>query len=303
MGLVQSYSQLTPSSSERIHAPMSPSASGLPDQLIHRSIAQNDVLFSSEGLTLLSLDRLYCLKAALSAYTKTKSPMRLEDAVDELHRYVLAANGRKVTKADLMRSYDWLSVSHWAMTDLDRMYKRAYGGPDRVGAISGLASRNAPKLPKPMAGRRKGWSGGDEAETSAAMSDGTEVAAPKAEPTTLPKVPVLKLQTNFDPPASDGGPATSKDAGATANNSGCIPLMVQPWTTSIDDILSADILSPVPGSTRLGPRTPNGQDDISPITRGEWGFLMVDGAFQSGKTAAVQQAFCSTDVGFQGIGR
>jgi hypothetical protein len=34
---------------------------------------------------------------------------------------------------------------------------------------------------------------------------------------------------------------------------------------------------------RVGPMTPNGYDDISPITRGEWGFLM----FGKGKTAGV----------------
>lgn len=35
-----------------------------------------------------------------------------------------------------------------------------------------------------------------------------------------------------------------------------------------------------------GPATPNGYDDISPITRGEWGFLMVSDPFRT-KTAAV----------------
>jgi hypothetical protein len=35
---------------------------------------------------------------------------------------------------------------------------------------------------------------------------------------------------------------------------------------------------------RIGPMTPNGYDDISPITRGEWGFLM----FGKGKTAKVE---------------
>lgn len=36
-----------------------------------------------------------------------------------------------------------------------------------------------------------------------------------------------------------------------------------------------------------GPTTPNGYEDISPITRGEWGFLMVSDPFKT-KTAAVE---------------
>jgi hypothetical protein len=35
---------------------------------------------------------------------------------------------------------------------------------------------------------------------------------------------------------------------------------------------------------RVGPTTPNGYDDISPITRGEWGFLM----FGKGRVAGVE---------------
>jgi hypothetical protein len=36
---------------------------------------------------------------------------------------------------------------------------------------------------------------------------------------------------------------------------------------------------------RVGPMTPNGYDDISPITRGEWGLLMVQ---KSGRTVNVE---------------
>ncbi|GAO14056.1 hypothetical protein UVI_02038500 [Ustilaginoidea virens] len=125
-------------SGSMLSAAVSPAAAGLSSQLITNSIVQNEVLFSSDGLTLLSLDRIYSIKSALAAYAKSKSPLRLEDAVDELRRYVLANSGAKVTKSDLLRSYDWLNVGTGAVSDLDRMYRRAYGGPDQVGAISGL---------------------------------------------------------------------------------------------------------------------------------------------------------------------
>ncbi|CRK28325.1 hypothetical protein BN1708_015188 [Verticillium longisporum] len=65
-------------------------SSGLAAPLIRRSLAQNEVLFASDGLTLVSLDRLYTFKAALASFARTGSPLRLEDAVDELRRLVLA---------------------------------------------------------------------------------------------------------------------------------------------------------------------------------------------------------------------
>jgi hypothetical protein len=48
-------------------------------------------------------------------------------------------------------------------------------------------------------------------------------------------------------------------------------------STTIDEILADDDSR----ISRLGPLTPNGYDDISPITRGEWGFLMVGDAWKS----------------------
>ncbi|KAG6014847.1 hypothetical protein E4U54_004773 [Claviceps lovelessii] len=134
-----------------LHPAVSPSIYGLSSQLFTNSVIQHDVLFSSDGLTILSLDRLYSLKAALASYTRHKSPQRLEDAVDELRRYVLASHGAKVTRSDLCRAYDWLNVGPGAVADLDGMYRRAYGGPDQVGAIAGVESETVtpPSPPSP----------------------------------------------------------------------------------------------------------------------------------------------------------
>ncbi|PHH80163.1 hypothetical protein CDD82_1933 [Ophiocordyceps australis] len=135
---------------------VSPTTCGLSNHLFHSSVAQHEVLFKADGLTLLSLDRLYGLKAALASYSRTRCPLRLEDAVDELRRFVLCAGGSscntiKVSRAYLVRSYDWLSVSNAAVADLDRVYRRAYGGPRQLGAISGMphhdeAAANLPTL-------------------------------------------------------------------------------------------------------------------------------------------------------------
>lgn len=233
-------------------------------------------------MTILTLDRLYSLKAALSAYSKFRSPLRLEDAVDELRRLILTNNGRKVTKADLLRSYDWLSVSHSAVTDLDRMYKRAYGGPEEIGAISGMSVTRTQLVPEPVI--RSEDEPGDEGPEEYTI--GIALTTQESPKLLVPKAPVLKLQTSFDSPPKKQEDAGDEDGDRTAKPSDWLPIMLQPWNaSSIDEVLSP---GPGPSPARLGPRTPNGYDDISPTTRGEWGFLMVDDAFQGAKTVTVE---------------
>ncbi|KAI1808394.1 hypothetical protein F4811DRAFT_236930 [Daldinia bambusicola] len=172
------------------------SACGLNDDLVRRSMLQNEVLFSSEGLTLLGLDRLYSFKSALAVYTRstygatTASPSptpfssssaanvtptttttttrkssdstRLEDAVDALRRLVLANAGRPVSRSDLLRSYDWLGVNARALRDVESMYRRAYGGADRTGAFETTASSPAPPYPEERQQQRKEEGGQEE---------------------------------------------------------------------------------------------------------------------------------------------
>ncbi|KAH7144028.1 hypothetical protein EDB81DRAFT_515951 [Dactylonectria macrodidyma] len=282
-----------------------PTACGLTNQLVHSSIIQNEVLFSSEGLTLLSLDRLYSLKSALSSYSKTRSPLRLEDAVDELRRIILANNGAKVTRSDILRSYDWLSVSHSALVALDRMYRRAYGGPEQLGGISGMPSFFDPFV-KPCSSFDLDDSD-DEVETEIVVIPPpmTEKSLPK-KPSPKPLLP--KLQTNFElkliKPESKAipkkGEAEEEDGDRTARPTDQLLFTMHAWGGhggTIDNVLNTpimsagimgpDLLSPNQAAS-LGPMTPNGYDDISPTTRGEWGFLMVDDAFQGGRTVAVE---------------
>ncbi|KAK2690264.1 hypothetical protein QWA68_011133 [Fusarium oxysporum] len=297
------------------------SSCGLTNQLIHSSIIQNEVLFCSEGLTVLSLDRLYSLKSALSSYSKTKSHLRLEDAVDELRRIILATNGAKVSKTAILRSYDWLSVSNWALVELDRMYRRAYGGPEQYGGISGLTSFAEPAI-QPISDSQERYKEeeAEEATIGIAVSKG-KTPSPK---------PLLKLQTNFTPgpilkpkpkkievPAPVSVPAQAQaqaqaptqteveeeeDGDRTARPTDQLYFTMQQWEppSTIDQILTAgpinrSAFSPLtptpimsPASPRFGPLTPHDYDDISPTTRGEWGFMMADNAFQSGRKAGVE---------------
>ncbi|EEU43078.1 uncharacterized protein NECHADRAFT_83844 [Fusarium vanettenii 77-13-4] len=282
--------------SEWLSPAVRPSSCGLTNQLIHSSIIQNEVLFSSEGLTLLSLDRLFSLKSALSSYSKTKSHLRLEDAVDELRRTILAT-GSKVSKTAVLRSYDWLSVSNSALVDLERMYRRAYGGPEQLGGIEGLSGFTEPAI--------KAISDFEESDSDSEIEEDMIGLAITKEKTPSPK-PQLKLLTSFEtkkpevPVVKVEG--EEEDEERTARPTDRLYFSMQPWEGStIDQVLSAapvnkSAFSPLtptpiltsPASAKFGPMTPNGYEDISPITRGEWGFMMADNAFQSGRKVGVE---------------
>lgn len=132
------------------------SAHGIPPDVIHRSILQNELLFSSEGLTVLSLDHLYTFKSALAQYAGSMhepgSDFRLENAVDELRRYVLSSSGgrRRLLKSALLRSYEWLGpVSDAALSGVMKMYCRAYGGTTKETGIEDDLIRDIPPTPPP----------------------------------------------------------------------------------------------------------------------------------------------------------
>lgn len=124
-----------------------------------------------------------------------------------------------------------------------------------------------------------------------------------------PRGPALTLQTMFvsrpfvlrskwdyddDDNDDDGGDGNGgdedNDGHRTARPLDSLPVGFVSWTnsTSMDQMLGAGVASPDGSSVRDGPMTPNGYEDISPVTRGEWGFLMVDDAFSGERTVAVE---------------
>ncbi|KAI0420058.1 hypothetical protein F5X98DRAFT_362133 [Xylaria grammica] len=343
-------------------AVMTASACGLSAELVRRSVQQNEVLFSAGGLTLLGLDRLYSFKAALTAYARSiaastsriqtplsspglsnhpTNPMslsptstvvdssRLEDAVDCLRRLVLSNGSRPISKADLYRSFDWMGVNSTALADVERMYKRAYGGPERRGPFE------LPHVPKDQEHEQE-----HEADTKRMGFIKIETPPPPPKMT-----PVLKLNTNITttpgvirpkPKAVPQAPAAAIKAnmnrklrGAQEFNGGAHgekrnmteepgigfeglemgveqgdncsdndrtphplrngPVMFGPNGNTLSMSID-ELLSPCDNrqSQRFGPRTPNGYDDISPITRGEWGFLFKGDAWTQGRTVVVE---------------
>lgn len=265
-------------------------AVGLINHLVNASVMQNETLFASDGLQLVSIDRLYSLKCALSSYTKTRSPLRLEDAVDDLRRCVLANGRRQVSRSDLLRSYDWMSVSDLAVFDLDYLYRRAYGGLEGIGGISGMPEPDAiSETPGSMVHT---YSDTDSTLYESSIEEDAIMIAytaqmPAVGRTPSPRVPVLKIQTSFDvvprPLAEEQDTQTARPSAVACE---------QPWNigNSIDQILSTgeNLTSVLRTSDELPvTQAMNGYDDISPITKGEWGFLM--SIRDDGKRGAVER--------------
>ncbi|KAI0165883.1 hypothetical protein GGR57DRAFT_140196 [Xylariaceae sp. FL1272] len=344
------------------------SACGFNAELVRRSTIQNEVLFSSEGLTLLGLDRLYTFKAALTAYARsiiktpsistpmgspglsnhplhiqTPAPTRtssnssrlLEDTVDSLRRLILSnGGGRPMYKTDLYRSFDWMSIHPKALADVEQMYKNAYGGPDRLGPfILPCVVASAEEKECETDSRRMGFvkigtppprrtQTPPKSQTAPVLKLNTKFATtprivrpqPKAVPQTVESEPRsdvesvvhgstdTKMQTSDDEVLEikldgldirDGEEEEEEEEGdGTAH-----PLRDGPLRPSLFwpggpalGVSIDELLSPVDPrqSHQLGPMTPNGYDDISPITRGEWGHLFQGETWTTGRTVGVE---------------
>ncbi|KAJ8130324.1 hypothetical protein O1611_g3306 [Lasiodiplodia mahajangana] len=348
---------------------MTAAACGMSADLVRRSIQQNEVLFSSEGLTLLGLDRLYSFKAALSAYAKSittpkpriQTPIcspglsnhpinsapptpttmaadssRLEDAVDCLRRLVLSNGDRSVSKADLYRSFDWMGVNPAALADVERMYKRAYGGPEQREPFEiPPIPRNLDREQDHEANTRRmgfvkiGTPPPPKTQTTPVLRLNTNITTTprliKPEPKVAPQAPAADIIIAMDTRPGGARDVNSKAHGERGENTEELEIRIEgleavaqqgnhydreedgdrtphplrdgPVRPSMfwpnGHVLGASIdglLSPCDNrqSQRLGPMTPNGYDDISPITRGEWGFLFKGDTWTQGRTVVVE---------------
>jgi len=126
---------------------LSKSASGpkLTSDLIRHSLHQHDIVYGSESLTLLAVDRIYTFKLALLEYSKTfmpapspkYNPLSREEklkqrnqakirALDELRLLVLFHKNRPISQSYLLRSYDHLSISVPALRSVNEAYKACF---------------------------------------------------------------------------------------------------------------------------------------------------------------------------------
>ena len=214
------------------------------NDLIRRSLAQNSVLFSSEGLTLFALDHLYTFKACLHTYSRTLLPSDLTAAVEELQRLVLANNGRRITKGYLMRVYEWLGVSLAALADVNEGYKSTYGGAQRA---SGIEMQSEDKR------------------------------SPPPLQTSFPAREVKMFQVRRE---SSVSPVSNRFAAGRGEGDVLVGESAQGKDGAIE-------MTEDRGPHYRGAVTPNGWEDVTPVTKGEWLCLLVGEGWRDAKTAPV----------------
>lgn len=102
--------------------------------LRRRSIIQNEVLFSSEGLTILNIDHVYTFKRHLPTISSPPTrtlPATPEDSIEasvhHLHRITSTYGGRPLTKAYILRAYDHLYVDEDVLRRVSAAYEGKYG--------------------------------------------------------------------------------------------------------------------------------------------------------------------------------
>jgi hypothetical protein len=103
------------------------------DYVTHRSLVQNEIVFSSEGLTLVAVDLCFALKQKLEALSNKFTAKDVEDAVVILRRLVVVCRGRPLTRGYLRMSYPRMEVSDQALLRLNAEYEWRFGSRGVVG--------------------------------------------------------------------------------------------------------------------------------------------------------------------------
>ncbi|GAD93075.1 conserved hypothetical protein [Paecilomyces variotii No. 5] len=100
------------------------------EYLNEQSLRQNEILFSEEGLTLLSIDRVYMFKRRLSilSHGKTRIPEEtyISSCVHLLRQTIKHLQGRPFSKAFFHRVYDHLDVSGHVLVKVADAYRAKY---------------------------------------------------------------------------------------------------------------------------------------------------------------------------------
>lgn len=147
-----------------------------------------------------------------------------------------------------MRAYDWLGISLAALVDVNEGYKVAYGGDKRTGGIE--VQDEERKSPPPL-------------KTSF-----------KTEEIKMMKLSVSRYDQDGDVSRSSAVREVEVGESAKGPDSG-----LSPGSPKVKEDR---------GPHRRGPMTPNGFEDVTPVTKGEWCFLMVGDGWKEARTAAVE---------------
>lgn len=119
--------------------------------LIRRSLIQHEILFSGEGLTLLSADHIHTFKRQLSAlsaiqFTDTDYTRRLDSCVHLLRRINNTYRGVTLSQTYLERAYGTV-LHHSTLREVCKAYDRNFGQMG-VRGISVEAEIEVPRLPE-----------------------------------------------------------------------------------------------------------------------------------------------------------
>ncbi|KAA8912023.1 hypothetical protein FN846DRAFT_897565 [Sphaerosporella brunnea] len=101
--------------------------------VVERSLLQNDIFFSSEGLTLFALDHCYALKSTLDKLSRGSWDASFDDAVDILRRLVYISRGKPMTRGYIRRCYPSMEVTDNMLLRLKAEYERQHGHRGMVG--------------------------------------------------------------------------------------------------------------------------------------------------------------------------
>lgn len=149
-----------------------------------------------------------------------------------------------------MRAYDWLGISLAALVDVNEGYKVAYGGKERFGGIE--VQNEERQSPPPL-------------KTNFEMKE----------------IRRMRIKVGF----GDRSPSTRSNCEGESGDEG---IQVGESAKGRDTLRVQGELREDRGPHRRGPTTPNGFEDITPVTKGEWCFLMVGDGWKEAKTAAVE---------------
>ncbi|EEP78081.1 predicted protein [Uncinocarpus reesii 1704] len=102
------------------------------EDIIKRSLVQNDVLFSHEGLTLLNIDHVYLLKQYLNALSRNVTEhipphIYLDACLYLLRQLMRETRGRPFTRGFIHCTYDHLHVRDDLLLHLAKKYELQHG--------------------------------------------------------------------------------------------------------------------------------------------------------------------------------
>ena len=99
--------------------------------IVRRSLVQNDVLFSAEGLTVLNIDRVYTLKQTLNVLSKgacgrIPESVYLDSSIWLLRQIMRETRGRPLSRAFFHCTYDHVCVSDAVLREAAKGYFARY---------------------------------------------------------------------------------------------------------------------------------------------------------------------------------